>query len=296
MMEALSSEMRVNSPCPSRQKSVSGSPLEFAKLGYDRLSGLFSRGRRKRQRQQRIVSEHLRQNGCFNFRGCPAVVPHELCLSLQSIIASGDYEAAESDLIERYLPRDLPVIELGGCLGLVSGLVARRLSPHIQHVVVEPNPEILDVCWQNATQAGTRKNTQVVAKALGYGGEKVAFDLNRNVHVSKLSNNRRTANAIVDATTLRDLVDMLEARGDYTLICDIEGAEVALLEYDSKALANCALMILELHPEVYRTSGDTVEGVIDSVCSAGLVPIAQEGNVYAFRRSDVPLSAFYRAT
>lgn len=242
------------------------------------------RGYLKRRRQRQAIAQHMKAHGTFQFDGRPIMIPADLDLGTQSIIADGSYEAAECSLIDRFLIAELPVIELGGCLGLVSGFVASRLAEGTQQIIVEANPTLQRACLHNGTLAGSRTDTTIVAKAVAYSGAQVSFDVKDNVHVSKLSTDNASDAAVVEAITLHDLVQMIDAQFGYTLICDIEGAEIDILEKDPDALKACQLVIMELHPDVYEIAGYTVDGVIDMVRGIGLDQVAIEGNVYAFKR------------
>ena len=44
---------------------------------------------------------------------------------------------------------------------------------------------------------------------------------------------------------------------------------------------------LTLHPQSYQRTGHSVENLLDFAKAAGLSPIAQDGDVYAFAQLDV---------
>ena len=56
----------------------------------------------------------------------------------------GLYEAAEVELIEERLPPDNPVVELGGGIGFISCFTNANIWD-VEHVVIEANPELIDV-------------------------------------------------------------------------------------------------------------------------------------------------------
>jgi FkbM family methyltransferase len=247
----------------------------------DSLMTSFKKWRRRRRRQ-RIIRAHLKQHGEFYFRGYPVWVPEDVDLGIQALIANCGYEAAECKMVERYLPCHLPVIELGGCLGLVSSVVARNLEAGIAAIVVEANPTLLAACRHNATLGGQRAHTEIIPKAVAYSGGQVAFHVHDNAHISRLAGDTETGGKIVDAVTLSELVGLLEPSVQFSLICDIEGAEVELVTCDADALQRCALAIIEMHPGLY--ADHTVEELINLISAAGLDLVAQEQNVYAFQR------------
>ena len=73
----------------------------------------------------------------------------------------------ERALIKRWLPNDLPVLEFGGGLGVVSCLVNRKLANPSRHVVVEADPGMISVLERNRNINGL--NFTVINKAIAYG-------------------------------------------------------------------------------------------------------------------------------
>ena len=242
------------------------------------------RGYLKRRRQRRAVESHISKFDGFRFRAEPVVIPGDVKLSIQAAIADGDYETAECDLIERHLPNDKPVIELGGCLGLVSCFTATRLLEETQHIVVEANPALTDACRQNATLGGLRGNTEVIQKAIAYDGREVAFSVGENIHIGKLAQGGEAGSVLVAPVSLAELVERIGSPDNYSLICDIEGAELDILVRDSAALERCGMMIMEFHPMAYGEHGKTIDDLLVMIRRTGLSFLEQQQNVIAFAR------------
>lgn len=232
---------------------------------------------------RRVVAQHLAEHGCFRFFGREVATPPDLQLSIQCLIAEGSYERSEAALIERFVPRDLPVIELGGCLGLISGFVAARLRPEVDLVVVEANPSLFDSCRHNASLGGERPRSRVVQAAIAYGGDTVQFGVSANVHVNRVGAEGKPGIS-VPAMTLAAVLSTISAPNGYTLICDIEGAEVELIAHEGAALAGCQTAVVELHPSLYAERGTNLDKVLARLAALGLRPAAHENNVYAFTR------------
>ena len=55
---------------------------------------------------------------------------------------SGGHEDKERRLVVKHVRRDLPVIEGGGCVGVVSCVTNRLLQDPKRHIVVEANPKL----------------------------------------------------------------------------------------------------------------------------------------------------------
>jgi len=154
------------------------------------------------------------------------------------------HEAAERRLLERWLRTDLPVVELGGAMGVISCLTNRRLARPRDHVVVEANPGIIPLLERNRDLNGCR--FRVVNKALAYDTETVAFGVNPRFTASRIGGAGTTV--AVAATSLEAIV--AEAEFDQiSLICDIEGAEAALVERELDTLhRHVRTLLVEIHP------------------------------------------------
>ncbi|WP_157893305.1 hypothetical protein [Salegentibacter sediminis] len=59
------------------------------------------------------------------------------------------YEVEEAQYIDKYLPKDAKVLELGGCLGYVSCLINKKLINKTQQVTLEANPNLIDWIKKN---------------------------------------------------------------------------------------------------------------------------------------------------
>ncbi len=72
------------------------------------------------------------------------------------LLLEGIYEEKERFASKRYIRRDVPVIELGGSLGVVSCLLNRRQRFPDHHVVVEANPANLLMLIENRDRNGCK--------------------------------------------------------------------------------------------------------------------------------------------
>ena len=60
--------------------------------------------------------------------------------SMKLELLSGQYEKPEREAVLRYLQPDWGVIELGGCIGVVSCITNKLLKNPENHLVLEVNP------------------------------------------------------------------------------------------------------------------------------------------------------------
>ena len=184
-------------------------------------------------------SKIARVDGC-KFTIDPRVVPANVI----DLLLTHRYEQAERAALAKFLDCDVPVVELGACIGVVSCVTNRRLRDPERHVVVEANPALLPLLEDNRARNGCR--FKVVHAALAYGVESITFNVNDNVLASSLWGEKRRG-VVVPTVTLEGLLDEngLERA---TVICDIEGAELQLVEHELPTLSKrIVAIIMETH-------------------------------------------------
>lgn len=191
----------------------------------------------------------------------------------------GLYERAEIALIHRFLDPNLDVIELGGSLGAGTCQIAKRV-PSRRVICVEASADLARRIEGNLA-ANALTNVAVVAEAIDYGGADHVFfsgDHDLGGHVSG-------SGTRVPVTTLAALV-RAHGIGDYTLVADIEGAEVPLLLHDGEGLRNCQAILIEMDGGTYdgrHYGADDVEWLI---LRHGFRRVYRHGPVAAYRRLD----------
>ena len=219
----------------------------------------------------------------FTPHGIPIKIPSNIQTSVRYAFARGrPYEEAEAKMIINHLPLDTNVIELGGCLGVISALIRHRIGVNAHHLIVEANPDLTDICLSNATNT-TTKNTNIIVAAVDYSNKKyVNFVFGHHMHVGRVSKEQKTG-IPTRTTTLSELVKRIP-KGPFALICDIEGAEEHLFEREDTLISNISLLILETHPYMYTDGTNTQKKMLDCIASFGLQEIDREGDVVCFKR------------
>lgn len=235
--------------------------------------------------RRRRVERHLAAHGpVFDYHGLPVTVSREAGLSAMNALLKGKYERDEAALIVRHLPPDLPVIELGGSLGVVSRLIRSRLKPDTPHVVVEANADLIETCTMNAQAGAAPGATTVIEAALHHGGPVARFRIGGDIHSNAVD--RGDGGGVVrevPAVTLAELVNRLGSPGAFALVCDIEGAEFEMFEKDGEALSRAAVAIVELHPRAYASAGTHEADLIAAARRAGLAPVERSADVVVFK-------------
>lgn len=238
--------------------------------------------------RRRRVARHIAAHGpAFIYHGLEVVVPASAGLAAMNALLRGKYESEEADLIARHLPAELPVIELGGSLGVVSRLIRSRLAPATRHLVVEANPDLIAACSRNALAGAAPDTTDVLNAALFHDGPEARFRIGEETHSNALDSGAGEGRVVsVPAVTLGDLHERIGSPSRFALVADIEGAEFALFENDAETLAKAALAIVELHPREYAKSGTSEAELIRLIEATGLKVAERRADVVLLKRQD----------
>ena len=235
-------------------------------------SELWSTGlQRLRELRRRRPGDLVRIDECvFSLAGLP--------IDLRYLLLAGDYETLERAALQQHLDPALDVIELGASIGVISCLTNRRLQEPARHVVVEANPTIVPRIEANRTLNGSR--FRILNAALAYGCATVEFPIDENSLLSSLGRSS-SRTAVVPAISLERIRE--EAGLDrFTLLCDIEGSEVELIESEAGCVAkHVDTMIIELHPAI--RGNRPMDDLICSLLQLGFRIAHSERDVYVFK-------------
>jgi FkbM family methyltransferase len=222
---------------------------------------------------ERLLGDRVRIDGAIFSTSSPLIAG-----SQKGEMFLGRHEAEERRMLKHWLRPDLPVVELGGALGVISCLTNRRLARPRDHVVVEANPGIIPLLERNRDFNGCQ--FRVVNKALAYGTETVAFGVNPRFTASRIGGAGTTVP--VAATSLEAI--LAEAGFDQiSLICDIEGAEAALVERELETIRRrVRLFLVEIHPPIIGE--EAAARIVRTLEASGFVLRDHSGINWAFTR------------
>ncbi len=197
----------------------------------------------------------------------------------KSTLFFGLHEIDERALVERWLPKNLPVVEFGGGLGVVSCMANRLLERPDRHVVVEANPYLLDLLTTNRNL--NRCSFQILNRVLAYGAETAEFSLDSSFVGSRVGGSSGSM-VSVPTTSLEGILN--EAGFEQcSVVCDIEGAEIQLVEHEIDVIMRKApFLLIELHP--MTVGQDAVDRTIESLRDAGYRIQDQSGQNVALVR------------
>jgi FkbM family methyltransferase len=192
---------------------------------------IFARGRNK------IVA----LDGCrFRLRGLPDT-------GMKFQLLTGEYEQPERDAARRYIRPEWPVVELGGCFGVVACVTNKLLQNPQAHVVLEANPLVIPYLASN--RDSNQCSFKIVNRALAYNAETVTFRPGVEFMENSVHSKSGHPSVTVPATQLSEILRE-ENFEKFALICDVEGQEYELVMRESAALRKAELIIMEVHPHV----------------------------------------------
>jgi FkbM family methyltransferase len=182
--------------------------------------------------------QRVQLDGCtFDLTGIPNG-------STRVQMITNQYESSERQAIVRYLNREIPVIELGGSMGVVACVTNKLLKDPSAHVVVEANPLAIPRLEKNRKLNG--RAFQIVNRAIAYGSDQVTFSPSAELAGTSITRPGDQPSVTVQTVTLGKLAHD-HGFERFSLVCDIEGLEYDLVCQESDVLKNADTIIMETH-------------------------------------------------
>lgn len=189
------------------------------------------------------------------------------------------YELQERLAITRYLRRDLPVVELGGSIGVVACLTNKLLKDRKAHVVVEANPFAIPHLERNKQR--NRCAFEIVNRAIAYRTDTVTFRPS-----SKMCGNSITSEGDQPPVTVPtvQLGELVRSHGfeRFTLVCDIEGLECDLVANEADVLRNADTIIMETHARLMGARRN--DSMMERLQELGFTMLEETGFVVVLRQ------------
>jgi FkbM family methyltransferase len=168
----------------------------------------------------------------------------------RSLIAAGRYEVPEVNLVRKHIDPNTAVIELGGGVGVVTGIIGKNLNGSTIHITVEANQNLIPTL--NKTIHINDINTKVIEGAYSADGSRVSLITDgdfSNAYTYESEGGGEVLGYSLDEITNQYNIE------NFILVSDIEGSEKELVAQEGKKLENsCKLAILESHPKKYDTN------------------------------------------
>lgn len=175
----------------------------------------------------------------------------------------GFYEAAEIRFIEKYFMPKNDVIEFGASSGVISSHIISKLKTPHRLIAVEANPFLRNT-WEMNVKRHNQNNCEAYIEncAISYVSNSIMFEVSSNPtasSISKVQSNQSNGLAVA----CKSLSDVISTYGisQFTLFCDIEGAEVELIELGYGDFENCTDLFIELHQTKYDNKLYTINDI-----------------------------------
>lgn len=195
----------------------------------------------------------------------------------------GIYESAEIRLIKKCLRSDLPVVELGGSLGIVSSFIIKKLKKENSLKIVEANPNLISTIDANLKRHNINGvQYKIFNNALGYNSNSLRMQLSTDNTASRVIRSETSNNKFVEISCL-SLSNLTDGQ-PYALVCDIEGSEIEIIIHDKEILKQCCQLFIELHDTSYNGVIYKSIELVELLQNIGFICKAKDGNVYFFER------------
>lgn len=200
-------------------------------------------------------------------------VPRDLTdVPFRGYFPIGRYEKEERKYLVDYLNRDAKVLELGACLGVVSGLTNSLLKNPEHHVVVEANPALIPWIEKNRDH---NQGQYKVEHCIITDEPFVTFYLD---DIIVLGSTKRSQGKPVQIPGKR--IETLEAEHGFqfdTLVMDIEGGELDFFESNKDRLSQFRQVFMEVHPFGGMLTQAEVDRCEELLTQAGLKLSVRDG-------------------
>ena len=218
----------------------------------------------------------------FSLRGLTLTLPQSaLRGGLEQALSSGRYEGQEADAIQRHLTPGDRFLDLGAGLGFLCTLAAQVVG-EAAVTGVEAGPETADLARANLAANGFPGARILQGAVTGTQTGEVEFGQRPAFWASALKGAEDwPANARVLRVPALPIGPILVDIRPTVLCCDIEGAELSVL---SRPLPGVRLIVVEIHPGLYGTTG--TKTLFDALSAQGFayLPEGSRGATVVFGR------------
>ncbi|MGE9270336.1 MAG: FkbM family methyltransferase [Verrucomicrobiales bacterium] len=170
----------------------------------------------------------------------------KMSLAFRSRFFFDAYEEEERAMCKKYLQDTSSVLELGGCIGIVSCVANARLASGTKHVVIEANPELIP--WLKLNREVNRAQFSVEHGMLSRTSDG-AFHVGEYI-VSGSANSDAGELVKVPVFEIEKVCEKYRYIPEVVLM-DIEGGEVDFFRENEHWIRDCKTlktMIIEMHP------------------------------------------------
>jgi FkbM family methyltransferase len=212
--------------------------------------------------------------------GVEIIVPQDLTdVKLRGQLQVGFYEREERRHLKKYLNPEACVLELGGCLGVVSCIANKMLQHPKRHIVVEANPALIQHIERNKQHTG---GAFTIEHCIVSNKPEVEFFLGDTI-LGSSARHKSPKKIVVPGKSITQLEDTHQIKFD-TLIMDIEGAELDFLRENRDWLRQLNTVFMEIHAHPDYLSDTEVDACKTILEDAGLRLVLVDGLTWVLKR------------
>ena len=202
----------------------------------------------------------------------------------KTLLYWGSYEKKEISFVQKYLTENEDVIELGSSIGVMGSIISQKQTTG-KYISVEADPALINANAKNL--ALNRKSDYVLLnKAVDYFNKTVSFSASKSTLTGKINrNNLDTSTAIIETITLNEICTTYNLN-NFTLVSDIEGAEITILINDEIALKKCKKIIIEFHDTEYNGRKYLIQDMVNIVINNNFKILDHCESVFVFIKND----------
>ncbi|MCA0044011.1 FkbM family methyltransferase [Celeribacter litoreus] len=211
-------------------------------------------------------------------------VPEIITEKIERPMRRGRYERGEVELMRNILRPGDRLLELGAGVGVVSSAAAT--VDGVEAVLsIEADPTLVPMIEETWRLNGVTNATLRNGIATAQSGEPINFYVRSDFWASSMEPDSRPYER-VESVPAMGVGDIIKEFSPTVLSCDIEGAELGLL--DQADLSGIRHIVMELHPKVYGPEG--LREIIDTLGAKGFLPSENSdisGSVKRFDRVQI---------
>ena len=194
-----------------------------------------------------------------------------------ALIYFGKYEKDEFEFVMKYLPKDLPIVELGTSLGFVALNALKKTNNKI--ICLEANKKLIPLIEESfKLNLVASEQYQILNCALSHKKQALYFSDKGSNELGKLV---EYSENVIQGIPLEDVTKLIPEE-EFILISDIEGAEINFLQAESHSLNKCKMMIIELHDTEFEGCNYAINELVDIILTKNFELIEQRNNTYVF--------------
>lgn len=215
----------------------------------------------------RYETRKLLRPSSITLQGVKLAFPQNIGPELRKALYWEFYEKSELNALKKHLTQEDRVLDIGSSIGLVTISACQRIGSD-RVVAIEANPGIAEYSRRNFAANNVSPTLFVgVADAEEQNERAEFFTYNDFWASSRLKRPDRPGEEKIQCESI-SVNALIAEYGINTIVCDIEGGEIALLsKLDMKAIDK---LIIEFHPHL--TSADDIRNAVMLILAAGLAP------------------------